>query len=406
MVINMGKRKKKATSKSPAQKEVAKNGGKSRAKKPLTPPIQRPMPLMAQVEQTLRKAIADNSFPSGKLPTLIELAEELRVSRETVRLALDSLQSEGLIVKRRRQGTFVSTFSAPGSIKARQRKVIGYLIEEGFIEEYKFGDSLSEVVSQSQGSLILSGAIIEAGRHNYQVLTASAQPSNLYKAFEQINEPEPISGIILACLEGGKLHKRVVGRGIPAVIVDHDMNVPKIGSVRPDSYQNARLAVSYLAELGHRKIACAQWRQIDLNPWFLRGYRQGLRAEKIKRCQAWELLVELSEKGAMEALDQLMKIPQRPTAIICFHNTFASQLVAVAQQQGYKIPEDLCIMGGGGEEVMDLTCTQLNWQDLGKTAVNMLLKAIDAGKKYKTEHITIPYELREGKTTTSIKVGE
>ncbi len=99
-----------------------------------------------------------------------------------------------------------------------------------------------------------------------------------------------------------------------------------------------------------------------------------------------------------------MQMPEskRPTAIICFHNTFASQLVAIALKRGYKIPEDLSILGGGGEEVMNLTCTQMDWQGLGRIAVSMLLKAIDGGTEHKAEHILVPYELRAGETTAAI----
>ncbi|QEG36277.1 LacI family DNA-binding transcriptional regulator [Bythopirellula goksoeyrii] len=401
----MGKRKRSTSSKSLERKNSVDDNGAEKAIDPIASAVQRPLPLVAQVEQSLRSAIHDNVFPGGRLPTLIDLADQLRVSRETVRLALNSLENEGLISKRRRRGTFISTPAIPLVVKAPKRRVLGYLVEQGFLDECDFSDMNSEVVSQSQSSLILSGAIKEAGNQGYQILTASAKAQELCKAFDELNELEHLSGMILACVEGGKLHKRIVGRGIPSVIVDHDVNVPKIGSVRPDSNQNARLAIQYLAKLGHRKIACAQWQQSDLNPWFLRGYRQGLRENNLKRCRAWEIFVKLNEKGANEALTRLMDLSPRPTAVLCFHNTFASQMIALAWCKGFRIPEDLSIMGGGGEEVRDLTCAQISWQDLGSVAVKSLLRAIDGGKNYKAEHIVLPYKLRPGKTTASIKDG-
>src|SRR6476619_2919840 len=62
--------------------------------------------LAAQVEALLRQAITAGRFPDGRLPTEVELAEQLGVSRETVRLAAEVLQREGLLVKIRRRGTF------------------------------------------------------------------------------------------------------------------------------------------------------------------------------------------------------------------------------------------------------------------------------------------------------------
>ena len=62
--------------------------------------VQRPLSIVNQVELALRQAIAEDRFPSGKLPTVVELAEQLGVSRETVRLAEEALQREGLLVSR------------------------------------------------------------------------------------------------------------------------------------------------------------------------------------------------------------------------------------------------------------------------------------------------------------------
>ena len=67
--------------------------------------VERPLSLIAQVEQVLRQAIADDRFPDGKLPPEVELAEQLGVGRETVRLAAEVLQREGLLFKVRRRGT-------------------------------------------------------------------------------------------------------------------------------------------------------------------------------------------------------------------------------------------------------------------------------------------------------------
>ena len=61
--------------------------------------VERPLSLVVQVEQALRQAIEDDRFPDGKLPPEVELAEQLGVGRETVRLAAEVLQREGLLLK-------------------------------------------------------------------------------------------------------------------------------------------------------------------------------------------------------------------------------------------------------------------------------------------------------------------
>ena len=69
--------------------------------------LERPVSLVGQVEQALRRAVAEQVFADGRLPTEVELAEQFGVSRETVRRAAEVLQQEGLLRKYRRRGTIV-----------------------------------------------------------------------------------------------------------------------------------------------------------------------------------------------------------------------------------------------------------------------------------------------------------
>src|SRR6476661_2315477 len=91
------------------------------------PRLNRPMTLAGQVEQLLRHAISQGRFPDGRLPTEIELADQLGVSRETVRLAAEVLQREGLLFKVRRKGTFLKQETLPTELRPAPSRLIGYL---------------------------------------------------------------------------------------------------------------------------------------------------------------------------------------------------------------------------------------------------------------------------------------
>ena len=91
------------------------------------PRIERPLSLVAQVEKTLRSAISESAFPGGRLPTAVELAEQFGVSRETVRLALETLQRDGLLTKWRRRGTFINPPRVPSKLTVSAPATFGYL---------------------------------------------------------------------------------------------------------------------------------------------------------------------------------------------------------------------------------------------------------------------------------------
>ncbi|WP_214225275.1 GntR family transcriptional regulator [Pedobacter sp. B4-66] len=68
-----------------------------------------PIPLHIQAEELLRRMIADPQFQNGKLlPNEIDLANQLAISRTTLRQALNKLVYEGLLIRKKGVGTKVA----------------------------------------------------------------------------------------------------------------------------------------------------------------------------------------------------------------------------------------------------------------------------------------------------------
>lgn len=312
--------------------------------------IERPISLVAQVEKTLRSAISNSAFRDGRLPTALQLAEQFGVSRETVRLAFEALERDGLVVKRRRRGTFVNSPSIQRAMTVAAPSVLGYLQADYGTEQNE-----PEAVTRSCNCTMLEGALVEAGRNGYGLVVRSASPPELCRAFDELRTSFSLSGMIFASVAEEKFLKRVSGLSIPSVLLDHDLNLPQVSTIRGDSMENAERAVQHLVGLGHRQIACAQWQQSDLNPWFLRGYRESMRRAGLRRRKSWELSVNLNGSGAFEAVNQFLEMYPRPTAIVCFNNTFASYFIREVENRGLSVPTDLSVFGAGGESVVGLT---------------------------------------------------
>lgn len=69
----------------------------------------RSLPLYVQVESLLRQRIRAGFYPlQAPMPTEERLQHEFRVSRATIRLALDTLHRDGLIRRQAGRGTFVN----------------------------------------------------------------------------------------------------------------------------------------------------------------------------------------------------------------------------------------------------------------------------------------------------------
>jgi GntR family transcriptional regulator len=102
------------------------------AGRPLQPLHTRP--LVDQARDSLLRAIREDRFPDGRLPPEAELADQLGVSRGTLRAALQSLSADGLVSRRRRHGTYVNQHVLRSSMQLNRLIPFARLVEQSGYE--------------------------------------------------------------------------------------------------------------------------------------------------------------------------------------------------------------------------------------------------------------------------------
>ena len=75
-------------------------------------PIKQSVNLSDEVAMRLRRAIRDGGLPLGTHLVEQDIAQQFRVSRMPVRVAIQKLIDEGFVIKEPRRGAFVHTYSA------------------------------------------------------------------------------------------------------------------------------------------------------------------------------------------------------------------------------------------------------------------------------------------------------
>lgn len=87
----------------------------------LTVDPRHPTPLYAQLDRAIRGAIAAGRLPPGsQLPTVRQLAVDLRVNANTVAKVYVDLERQGVLETRRGVGTFVSASGAQPLRRGRE----------------------------------------------------------------------------------------------------------------------------------------------------------------------------------------------------------------------------------------------------------------------------------------------
>ena len=107
-----------------------------------------PTPLYAQLERSIRFAIATDKLRVGEqLPTVRQLAVDLRINANTVAKVYTELERAGIVETRRGVGTFVNARPAEASLSRRDReKQLRELADHFIAETGTRGFSLDDVI--------------------------------------------------------------------------------------------------------------------------------------------------------------------------------------------------------------------------------------------------------------------
>ncbi len=318
----------------------------------------------------LKNSIEFNEYPSGRLPTEKELATRFDVAQGTLRHALDRLEKEGLIERIRKRGTFVKAPTEPGN--KRRLLCITHSHPSNIDNPFRY---------------VQPGMEHEAKRHGYEIVTIDyEQIEGMPSAeFNQIFSPDIFNGILLglnvSALVSNPLWKEVK---IPTVAV-HALtleNMPEnIGVVGCNPRECWRMALAHLLERGHRRIAClTSIKNEDIRGMSEDEYFNLLKANSADHDRNLLFRTLNNKQEIIAATNRILNLPSLPTALLCFSDFFAIHVYEALKSRGYRVPDDLAVMGTcgypGGEFLSPpLSTVDYRYFDSGVAAVGMLLES-------------------------------
>jgi len=169
------------------------------------------------------------------------------------------------------------------------------------------------------------------------------------------------SGIIFICSSHAdgqaslERYHRLLGRGIPFVLVNGARPELAAASVSNDDAAAVSTAVQHLASLGHRKIGLAIGpHRFIPSRQKLAGFRSALAGflgteDPDPHTATSMFTVEGGQSAANELLDS------GHTAIVCASDVMALGAIRAAHSRGLRVPEDVSIVGFDDSPLMALT---------------------------------------------------
>ncbi|MGA7217832.1 MAG: substrate-binding domain-containing protein, partial [Candidatus Sulfotelmatobacter sp.] len=104
-------------------------------------------------------------------------------------------------------------------------------------------------------------------------------------------------------------------------------------------------------------------------------------------------------EGGMQALLELNRLPERPTAVLCSNDMTAIGVMREAYDHNIKIPEDLSVVGFDDIRLAEftippLTTVQMSQHELAKIAFQALLNEVESSHERRKYELTTSLVLR------------
>ena len=222
-----------------------------------------------------------------------------------------------------------------------------------------------------------------AVENNYEIMLTSTihDPKRMESVVRRMIERRVDGVAILTFGMEESLIEHLRFRKVPLVFIDVGPDVQGIGNIRINYQNGIRQAVQHLAAFRHTRIAFVS------GPLHLKSALARREAFKVSMTEiglASDLIVAGDHRmeGGMQALLQLIRLNNPPTAVLCSNDMTAIGVMREAYDHNIKIPDDLSVVGFDDIHLAEftippLTTVQMSQHELAKIAFRALLNEVE-----------------------------
>ena len=182
------------------------------------------------------------------------------------------------------------------------------------------------------------------------VLYTVSEPSRYPEQLLSIVEQAAVDGLLIATLTVSDDQRDLLNQsGIPFVTLT-DACTGELNCISPDNVRGGYMATEHLLELGHRRIAYVG-DEFPSSYGFLtselryEGYLSALEDHDAPFRAEYIRLGTHSEETAHALTQQLLAMPEPPTAIFAMSDIQAVGCILAIRAAGLRVPEDISVIG-------------------------------------------------------------
>ncbi len=328
--------------------------------------------------------------PGEKLYTEHELSQMFHMSRQTVRHAISILEQEKYLDRRRGSGTYICDRSEE-KFYAETHKTMNIAVVSTYVDGYIF----PSIIKGIERVISKAGYTVQIAFTNNRIETERQVLSNI------LNK-NMIDGLIIETTKSAlpnpnlEIYREIKEKNIPAIFFHSYYPNIDIPHVCLDDKKAGRIAVDYLIKAGHRQIGGIF--KSDDGQGHLRyaGCVEGLMQANLKIRD--ENIIWIDTQILKNHLIQKPEIAKRflnCTALVCYNDEVAFQVVDYCLQNGVRIPEDLSIISIDNSDLCTLSEIPITsiahpMGELGKKVAENLIQLIQ-DRNFDGTYEFVPY---------------
>jgi LacI family transcriptional regulator len=246
-----------------------------------------------------------------------------------------------------------------------------------------FGLVVSEITNPFFPEIVQTFETL-AVEQNYEILLTSTihDPKRMELAVRRMIEQRVDGVAILTFGMEDALLEHLRFRNLPLVFVDVGPKAPRVSNIRVDYADGIRQAVQHLAALRHEQIGFVTG-PLKLKSALARKDAFEGSMREIGLPVRTEFIVEGDHRleGGKRALQNLSRLRDRPTALLCSNDMTAIGVIRQAFELGIEVPQELSVIGFDDIRMADfmippLTTVQMSQTELARLAFDALLQEV------------------------------
>ncbi len=216
----------------------------------------------------------------------------------------------------------------------------------------------------------------------------SAEDESREKKAIQTLEENQVDGILLSMAQTVKkysFYRKLIENRKPLVFFDRCAKRLGASCVGINDVEMARHMTEHMIHHGYKRIAHLQGsKNVSIGRDRLLGFRKALEENNLTVNEDLIIESDFHEKGGYSAMISLLELPKKmlPRAVVAVNDPAAFGAMQAILEKGYRIPEDIAVVGFSDDVRAPFTPTPLTTvnqrpYDVGCKAAQKLLRHID-----------------------------